>query len=685
MRPELENLLEATRSEVKRWNVLTIDLLLLAITLSSKHGDVFAAHFGEDGAVALREKVAAGRSVGDEPSVLELLTRVDGPDSIQNLAFELHEALHDELQRATASDTSVPAVAAAQDNQQLRGESEAAPQPHVPERIARFVEVVEPADVRGREDVVDAILGMIGRRHPRTPLLIGEPGSGRTSVLNSLAYRISADTYDGPLAGAAVLRVSAAAVVGADRAGALRRILDDVTGPAVLVLDDLEVLAAFGSQRVDLDVLGLIRSALGRDDVRIVLVIESSFAARVEVHDSELAAELLPLCLPPLPRPLTLQVCERLAKELADHHRVIVSNEVVRLACGVKGPNERLSQPGLGLSRLDAAATRAALRSDRTVRTEDLSSPGTAFATAPDIAALEEAIRRRVIGQDEAVADVSRRLALTRGELDLRPGRPDGVFLFVGPTGVGKTELARAICAQLFGDEERLIRLDMSEYAQDWALSRLIGPQPGFVGFTEPESWLTTRITAQPETVLLLDEVEKAHPSIWNAFLQVFDAGRLSDARGKVADFSHCVVAMTSNLGATAFSRAAIGFATADPRTSDRRRVLEAVTAAMPPELLNRIDEIVVFDPLSPEAIRNVARKEVFTAIDRLFGRGYRLEVGDDIIAHLALSGYNAAYGARHLQRNVERLLLQPLVDAAGFTLRAELTDGTISWRESAT
>jgi hypothetical protein len=438
-----------------------------------------------------------------------------------------------------------------------------------------------------------------------------------------------------------------------------------------------------GATMADLDLLGVVRSIIEGPHIRVLVTIDASFASRLAVYNQELAEELTPVPLPELAKPILSDLAQRFATELGEFHDVEVPPGVVALAQAPRAGRDRLWHPGLLYERLDTACARARLRAVGVVAPDDLGLDRSPEVAPPDSGSLADRLRVRVLGQDGAIDRVSSRLALTRARLDLRPDRPDGVFLFVGPTGVGKTELARGIASELFGDENRLIRLDMSEYAQDWALSRLIGPQPGYVGFTEPDSWLTTRVRAQPDAVVLLDEIEKAHPAIWNAFLQVFDAGRLSDARGNVADFSQTVIAMTSNLGARAFNAPSVGFRRAEPELGDDR-VLDAVKQTMVPELVNRIGEIVVFQPHDPLAIERIARKEVASAIDRLAERGYRLTVDDDAVALLARTGYDAAYGARHLQRNIERMLLQPLAGRPQRVLRAAVADDAIAWVEDA-
>jgi ATP-dependent Clp protease ATP-binding subunit ClpA len=314
------------------------------------------------------------------------------------------------------------------------------------------------------------------------------------------------------------------------------------------------------------------------------------------------------------------------------------------------------------------------------------SSPAPIPPAPLDKAALLRQLKSRIVGQDEALEIIVDRLALTRMQFDLRPNRPDGVFLLAGASGTGKTAFARALAEFLYGGESHLISLDMSEYAHDWAVSRLTGPMPGYVGSDKPEGWLTTRVRRQPESLILLDEIEKSHPTVWNTFLQVFNDGRLTDGQGREADFSRTVVVMTSNLGSENFRRKhPLGFHSGDATTEAAERTLEAVKQAMPPEFINRIDAVVLFNPLAPEVIHEIARREVSGALDRLRERGYVTEVPADVIQFIAADGYEPAFGARHLHRSIERHLLQTLVTQTPGRLRARVTADEVHWETQPT
>ena len=282
---------------------------------------------------------------------------------------------------------------------------------------------------------------------------------------------------------------------------------------------------------------------------------------------------------------------------------------------------------------------------------------------------MEDVLHRRVIGQDEAVAAVSR--AIRRGRVGLKdPRRPVGSFLFLGPTGVGKTELCRALADAMFGDENAMIRVDMSEYMEKHTVSKLIGSPPGYVGYDEGGQ-LTEKVRRKPYSVVLFDEIEKAHEDVFNLLLQIMDDGRLTDSQGRTVDFRNTIIVMTSNIGARIITdnRAALGFSGID-RTPERsyEELREAVTAELKktfrPEFLNRIDETLVFHRLTGENIRTIAENMVRSVALRAAALGVNLTVTDEALDALAAAGYDADYGARPLRRTVQTRLEDPLAEA---------------------
>ncbi len=299
-------------------------------------------------------------------------------------------------------------------------------------------------------------------------------------------------------------------------------------------------------------------------------------------------------------------------------------------------------------------------------------TPAVTPKPAPTLAELSKALKKRVQGQGQVIDSISSRLVMARrGLADSSKNRPEGVFLFAGPTGVGKTELAMGLADELFGGDGQpgtMIRLDMSEYHRDWAVSRLIGPNPGYHGSSEPAGWLTTRIAANPACVLLLDEFEKAHHEVWQLFLQVFDEGRLTDGRGNTVDFTQTVIVMTSNLGSQAFTTKDIGFAATsevdiDSLATEREAsVMREVRKALPPELFNRIDGAHVFSALSLDRITSIARSNLISTKRDLKRSGFDLRFDSNVAALIAEADYDPSLGARPLMRSINRLVREPLI-----------------------
>jgi ATP-dependent Clp protease ATP-binding subunit ClpB len=271
---------------------------------------------------------------------------------------------------------------------------------------------------------------------------------------------------------------------------------------------------------------------------------------------------------------------------------------------------------------------------------------------------MEERLHLRVIGQDQAIDVVSNAIRRARAGLQ-DPNRPLGSFIFLGPTGVGKTELARALAEFLFDDEQAMIRIDMSEYQEKHTVSRLIGAPPGYVGYEEAGQ-LTEAVRRRPYAVVLFDEIEKAHPDVFNVLLQLLDDGRLTDGKGRTVDFKNSVVVMTSNLGSHVIAERTRRDAT-DLDEETRRMVVEALRAHFPPEFLNRVDDVIVFHPLGREHLRQIVDIQLKGLMRRLADRKIKVDLTDAARQRLVDEGYDPTYGARPLKRTIQRLLLDPL------------------------
>lgn len=646
---EIDYLLQSTLSSVKRYGGHAPSLSHLAEVVSKKWRHEFVEVFGDDGTQSVAALLANGNFIGDEAEVRGLLTTADDRRAVLTALQErLGVAISAALAVADDQDESQPTSEQIETDKDQAASEERAD--GWSSRARRYLAVVQPrSDLLERNEALDHILSAFLQSRRRTPIVLGTKGSGRTALMGGVAARLSEE-------GASPLWRVEPGLLGPEPEGPLAGVIGSCPEGATLVIDDLDKLAALGAVRPNLMVLRVLSAALLRPDCRLILICEQRNFSKLDLLAEDLIRETEPIRLAPISDAGVREIVEKTLRELETHHGVKFSDELLAAAYAPPGSTDFSVHPGLALDRLDAAASRARVQGTREVGLVHFATVNSAPKTPLRATDLFSRLCEHVDGQDHAVRTVASRLALTLARLDLRPSRPDGVFLFVGPTGVGKTKLARALSLCLFGGEDRLIQLDMSEYAHDWAVSRLVGPMPGYVGSTEPQSWLTTKVNELSDCVVLLDEIEKAHPIIWNTFLQVFDAGRLTDSRGVTADFANTVIVMTSNLGATASTSAGLGFGNAS-MTADRNRhkIMSTVKEVMAPELINRIDEIVVFDPLDSEAIERIAAHELISITERLASNGWSVKYEPEVVRHIARSGYDPTYGARHLQRNIER------------------------------
>jgi ATP-dependent Clp protease ATP-binding subunit ClpC len=483
---------------------------------------------------------------------------------------------------------------------------------------------------------------------------------------------------------------------------------DDV----ILFIDEVHTILGAGAAEGTVDAANILKPALTRGDLRCIgATTIGEYRKHIE-KDPALERRFQMVWVDEPTREEAVEILRGLRPRFEEHHGLQITDEAIEAAVELSMrylPDFRLPDKAIDLIDQACASGRIATLS----AFSDL--PAVASIGRPEVAAvvaqrcrlpverlteddaarllrMEEALRRRVIGQEEAVRAVSEAVRTARAGLK-DPRRPIGVFLFVGTTGTGKTELAKALAEFLFDDEQRLIRIDMSEYMEKHAVSRLIGAPPGYVGYEE-EGQLTGPVRSNPYSVVLFDEVEKAHPDVFDIFLQIFDDGRLTDARGRRASFSETVIILTSNLGNRIEGAArpiGLQLAGAAAKAGDaeqetyRRRIMDAVKGALRPELLNRIQRTVFFFPLSQESLRQIIDKILGGLRQRLRGRRVNVELSEAAYDLLMQEGSHPQFGAREMERAIDRLLVQPLGKALlegrfaeGTTVRVDAGDGEL-------
>jgi ATP-dependent Clp protease ATP-binding subunit ClpC len=561
----------------------------------------------------------------------------------------------------------------------------------------------------GREAELGRMREILCRRTKCNPLLLGDPGVGKTALAEGLAQSLLEENVPDRLYDKRILSLDMGAVVAGtkyrgDFEDRMRNLLEEVSGAGdiILFIDEMHMLVGAGAAEGAIDASNILKPLLSRGMVQIIGATTQEEYRRYLQKDTALARRFQPVTLREPTTEEAVRILTGLRPRYEAHHRLTISQEAVEAA--VKLSSRYVCDrflPDKAIDLMDEAAARVVLFSAgpgndlRAVEASDVAAVAAEWTGIPVAAmteeegqrlrSLEDTLKKRVIGQDAAVEAVA--AAVRRGRAGLKEqGRPIGSFLFAGPTGVGKTELCRALAEALFGSEKDLIRLDMSEYSEKFTASRLIGAPPGYVGSDEG-GLLTELIRRRPYSVVLFDELEKAHTEVLDLLLQILEDGRLTDAHGRIADFRNAIVVMTTNAGSAAIMehRAPLGFlplGTAPDWEEPVRRELRQVFRA---ELLNRVDEIQVFRPLGREALTDIARKLIEGLKERLAALDIALETEEGVPEALVLEGFDPVFGARPLRRCLRKALEDPLTDLIlagrlppGSRAAATLADGRI-------
>jgi ATP-dependent Clp protease ATP-binding subunit ClpC len=594
----------------------------------------------------------------------------------------------------------------------------------------------------GRAKEIERVMEILSRRKKNNPVLIGEPGVGKTAIVEGLAQIIASGQSPESLRDNRVLALDMAAVIAGTKYRGqfeerLKAVMNEIAQNknVILFIDELHTLVGAGAAEGAIDASNMLKPALARGELQCVGASTLNEYRKYIEKDGALERRFQTVAVEPPSTEETIQIMEGLKQHYEDHHRINIPSDVIEAA--VKLSERYITDrflPDKAIDVIDEAGARARLatqvppsevadlkkeleelgeRKDEAIRDQDferaaelrdqerslqkkiaesekaweeerrthrptLAEEDVAFivsrwtgipvtrlkeAETARLIHMEDEIHKRVVGQDKAIHSIARAIRRSRAGLK-DPRRPIGTFIFAGPTGVGKTELARALAEFLFADREALIRVDMSEYMEKFSVSRLIGAPPGYVGY-EDSGTLTKAVRRKPYSVVLLDEIEKAHPDVFNILLQVLDEGHLTDNYGRVIDFKNTVVIMTSNLGARDIGKGkGLGFHPQSEQTQYQiieQRINEEINRAFNPEFVNRVDDIIVFHPLSREQIGLIVHNMLRDVQTRLAEEELSIQLTDEAIGFIIEHGYDEKFGARPLRRSIQRYLEDPL------------------------
>lgn len=628
--------------------------------------------------------------------------------------------------------------------------------------------------VVGREKEIERVIQILARRTKNNPVLLGEPGVGKTAVAEGLAIRIVNAEVPDILDGKKVIQLDMGLLVAGTKYRGefeerLKKIMDEIrqAGNIILVIDEMHTLIGAGAAEGAIDAANILKPALSRGEIQVIGATTSDEYRKYIEKDSALERRFQPVLIEEPSIDESIEIIKGLKPKYEEHHRLIISDDAIVAAVKLssKYVNDRFL-PDKAIDVIDEASSKVRLKASNMcpegkelekrlkslIKEKEDAIRNQEFETAsqlrddeadlrdkirevsakwreehdankPTVTAenvaevismmtgvpvtkltegeserllrLEDTLHKRVIGQHDAIVAISK--AIRRARVGLKsPNRPIGSFIFCGPTGVGKTELAKALAEAMFGSEDNMIRVDMSEFMEKHSTAKLIGSPPGYVGYDDG-GHLSELVRKKPYSVVLFDEIEKAHPDVFNIMLQILDDGRLTDSKGRHISFKNTVIIMTSNVGASMITNTSkLGFSTAEDESKDKyeklkETVSEEMKKAFRPEFLNRIDETIVFAHLSKEEIRQIVDLMLKDLFKRLAEKDLNIEVTDEVKDHLAENGYSEAYGARPLRRLIQRKMEDSLAEeilsgkyGPGDTIKVTLVDGKISFEKAA-
>jgi ATP-dependent Clp protease ATP-binding subunit ClpC len=599
--------------------------------------------------------------------------------------------------------------------------------------------------VIGRETEIERIMQILSRRTKNNPVLLGEPGVGKTAVVEGLAARINNGEVPELLRNKQIYTLDLAALVAGSKYRGefeerLKKVMKEITqrGDIILFIDELHNLVGAGAAEGAIDAASILKPALARGELQTIGATTLDEYRKYLERDSALERRFAQIRVDQPSVEDTVKILEGLRERYEQHHRVNITDDA--LAAAAELADRYISDrflPDKAIDLIDEAASRMRIKSmsappvyrdleeevEKTRREKESAIEAQEFEKAanlrdterqlttrkrqledewsegdsaerPDVGEeeiadivsmwtgipvfklteaetkklirMEEELHKRVIGQEVAITAVSKAIRRSRAGIK-DPKRPSGSFIFLGPSGVGKTELARTLAEFLFGDEEALVRIDMSEYMEKHAVSRLVGSPPGYIGYDEGGQ-LTEAVRRKPYSVLLLDEIEKAHPDVFNILLQILEDGRLTDAQGRTVDFRNAIVIMTSNIGASEIAKnTSIGFTVADETGMSygdmKNRIMGDLKKVFRPEFLNRIDEVIVFHKLAKDEVKEIVDLMINRVRVQVAEHELQLELSDESKDLLVDKGWDPSMGARPLRRAIQRYIEDPLAD----------------------